>query len=71
MYIDYKNDYHLTIEANIERDLTPNENGVKIITPIILLERLQRFKNCLFDIVKTMHQVSINKAKKENLFKLI
>jgi hypothetical protein len=39
-------------------DVQVNANGVQLITPMVLLERLQKFKNTLYDIVKDYHQVS-------------
>lgn len=57
VFADMKNDYHLIIAANLEAANVPlNENGVKLITPMVLLERLQKFKNLLYEIVKECHQ---------------
>lgn len=57
MYIDQKNGYHLTIAANLsDPSIKTNENGIKVITPHLLLERLDRFKLQLINMVKVLHE---------------
>lgn len=55
LFIDYKNDYHMVISANIEQDIQPNDNGQKLITPQMLLQRLDKFRNRLYEIVHNLH----------------
>lgn len=56
MFIDFKNDYHLTIHPNLDEVEGVNEKGIKEFSPGLLLTRLNRFKSCLFTIVKNLHQ---------------
>lgn len=56
MFIDFKNDYHLTIHPNLEEIQRLNESGFKDFSPSVLLARLNTFKTNLFTIVKQLHQ---------------
>lgn len=56
MFIDFKNDYHLTIHPNLEEIQRLNESGFKDFSPSVLLARLNSFKTNLFTIVKQLHQ---------------
>jgi len=56
MFIDFKNDYHLTIAPNLEEIEAINEKGLKEFSPSVLLIRLNKFKTNLFQIVKKYHQ---------------
>ncbi len=56
MFIDFKNDYHLTISPNLDEIAELNEKGIKEFSPSVLLNRLNRFKTNLFTLVKDYHQ---------------
>jgi len=56
MFIDFKNDYHLTIYPNLDELEMNIEKGIKEFTPNVLLNRLNAFKSNLFKIVKEFHQ---------------
>jgi chromatin licensing and DNA replication factor 1 len=56
MFIDFKNDYHLTICPNLDEVTQLNEKGVKEFSPSVLLTRLNKFKTSLFNMVKNYHQ---------------
>lgn len=56
MFIDFKNDYHLTISPNLDELTELNEKGIKEFSPSVLLDRLNRFKTNLFMLVKGYHQ---------------
>lgn len=56
MFIDFKNDYHLTIAPNLDDVEEVNEKGLKQFSPNTLLTRLNHFKTNLFVIVKNLHQ---------------
>ncbi len=56
MFIDFKNDYHLTISPNLDEVTELNEKGVKEFSPSVLLTRLTRFRTNLFTLVKDYHQ---------------
>jgi len=56
MFIDFKNDYHLTIHPNLDEVTELNAKGLKDFSPNILLTRLNKFKANLFSLVKNCHQ---------------
>lgn len=56
MFIDFKNDYHLTVKPNLDEIDEVNEDGIKVFSPNVLLNRLNKFKSNLFNIVKNFHQ---------------
>lgn len=56
MFIDFKNDYHLTIYPNLDELEMNVEKGIKEFSPNVLLKRLNAFKSNLFKIVKEFHQ---------------
>lgn len=56
MFIDFKNDFHLTINPNLDELELNIEKGIKEFTPNALLTRLNTFKSSLFKIVKEFHQ---------------
>jgi len=56
MFIDFKNDFHLTIHPNLDEVEDFNKNGIKEFSSNLLLARLNRFKTNLFTIVKNLHQ---------------
>ena len=55
LFIDFRNDYHLTIAPNMDEIEVNPVNGLKQFTPGVLLKRLQKFKTNLFQTVKKMH----------------
>lgn len=56
MFIDFKNDYHLTIHPNLDDVKELNDKGLKDFSPSVLLSRLNLFKSNLFMMVKNLHQ---------------
>lgn len=56
MFIDFKNDYHLTIHPNLDEVKELNSKGLKDFSPSVLLVRLNTFKSNLFMLVKNLHQ---------------
>lgn len=57
MFIDFKNDYHLTIRPNLDDiEEIDSVKGIKDFSPSVLLKRLNVFKSNLFTIVKNCHQ---------------
>lgn len=56
MFIDFKNDYHLTVRPNLDEVEKIEGKDFKEFTPNVLLTRLNKFKTNLFTIVKNCHQ---------------
>ena len=55
LFIDFKNDYHLTVSINFD-EVQANAEGKKEFNSLVLLQRYNYFKNKLFSIVKDLHQ---------------
>lgn len=56
IFIDFKNDYHLIISPNMNEIESNKDTGLKQFTPMVLLKRLKKFKQNLFNIVKKLHE---------------
>jgi chromatin licensing and DNA replication factor 1 len=56
MFIDFKNDYHLIVQPNLEEIELDTQTGLRRFTPNVLLLRLNKFESGLLQIVKKLHQ---------------